>query len=71
VQRRLERGPMTSSQDDAACILGSPLGKLRCRGRTGTGTRWPAADDRRSLAPSHTGLAVQRHSYGAEKRKQT
>jgi hypothetical protein len=32
-------GPMTWSLDDAAGILGSPLGKLRCRGRTGTGTR--------------------------------
>jgi hypothetical protein len=60
---------MTSPQDDAACILGSPLRKLRCRGRTGTGTRWPAADDRRSLAPWHTGFAAQRkrHSCGVEK----
>jgi hypothetical protein len=31
--------PMTWSLDDAAGILGSPLGKLRCRRRTGTGTR--------------------------------
>jgi hypothetical protein len=71
VQRRLERGPMTWSQDDAARILGSPLGKLRCRGRTGTGTRWPAVDDRRSFAPGHTGLAAQQHLRGAEKRTQT
>jgi hypothetical protein len=48
------------------CILGSPLGKLRCRAARGQVPARRAADAGRSLAPWHTSLFCAAMVCGAE-----